>query len=68
MILRRDAAHAEAPALMAELDTLLADWSKRDDMSGVACLFDGGDLVERAMRMAPDARLIETADRTVRPF
>ena len=62
VILRRDAANAEEPALMAELDTLLADWSKRDDMSGVACLFDGGDLVERAKRMAPDAKLVETID------
>lgn len=62
VILRRDAAHADADVVMAEFNTLLADWSKRDTASGVACLHDGGDLVKRAMRMAPDARLIETID------
>ena len=60
VILRREAAHAEVDAVMAELDGLLADWANRDKAPDGACLHDGGDLASRAMRLAPDARLLET--------
>lgn len=74
IILRREAANQEASAILNELEMLLTAWGSASgpsasdssagasadlSVAGASCLYDGGDLVARARRLAPEAQVLD---------